>query len=117
MKAPLPRSLSLAPVLARLADESCSRALDPDPTRRCHTVGCVRAVAEHVGISRRTLHRYASKGVTIDQAERIADALGTHPADLWGVAAWNVALDESDAALARFWRVHPHSKLAKALIA
>lgn len=43
-------------------------------------------LAELLGRSRRTLHRYALTGLTIDQADTFARVIGAHPAQLW--PAW-----------------------------
>lgn len=96
----LARPLTLDPVLARLADRPCSRALDRHGAR-CLSPGCHRAVAEAIGKSRRQVHRLLRDGLTVPAAEQIAVMLATHPAELWGVAVWNAALEEHDAFLDR----------------
>lgn len=52
------------------------------PLRRAHPIS-VGLLAEHIGVSRRTVCRYARHGMTEDQADRAACALGTHPAIVW----------------------------------
>ncbi len=43
----------------------------------------IDTLASRIGVSRRTVHRWATHGVPADQADRAAIALGTHPACLW----------------------------------
>ena len=66
-----PRALTLDPALARLADRPCSRS-NAAPTRRCVYLGCDRAIAEALGVSRRSVVRYKRAGITVAMAERIA---------------------------------------------
>lgn len=40
-------------------------------------------LAAHLGVSRRTIHRWINTGIPVEQADRTAIALGTHPACLW----------------------------------
>lgn len=40
-------------------------------------------LAERVGVNRRTLHRLAHTGLTIDQADDFALSLGVHPLEVW----------------------------------
>lgn len=40
-------------------------------------------LAEQLGLSRRTICRYARHGMTEAQADHAACALGTHPALIW----------------------------------
>jgi hypothetical protein len=47
---------------------------------RTSTIGIL---AQRIGVSRRTLHRWAKNGVPVEQADRAAIALGSHPAYLW----------------------------------
>lgn len=91
----VPRPVSIEPVRARLAEQPCSR-FGADPTLSCVHLGCDRAVAERLGVTRRTVQRWKRRGLTIDDASRIASLLDTHPAELWGVVVWNFALDAHD---------------------
>lgn len=61
-------------------------------------------LAELFHLSRRTLHRYARTGLTIDQADGFAQVLGMHPTQLW--PAW-LAIDA--ARKARRERIRYHS--------
>ena len=50
--------------------------------------------ARRVGIDRAQLLRWRREGgITLDGADRIADALGLHPTELWGDDYWNAVLD------------------------
>lgn len=40
-------------------------------------------LAQRIGVSRRTLHRWANHGIPTDQADRAAIAIGSHPACIW----------------------------------
>ncbi|MBN4047629.1 hypothetical protein JYT71_01325 [Acidimicrobiaceae bacterium AH-315-P05] len=50
----------------------------------------IETLAIRLGVSRRTVHRWALQGVPAEQADRAAIALGTHPACLWP-EQWNAA--------------------------
>ena len=43
----------------------------------------IDTLAQQIGVSRRTVHRWISDGIPADQADRAAIAIGTHPACLW----------------------------------
>jgi len=43
----------------------------------------IKVLASRIGVSRRTLHRWAVEGVPVERADRAAIALGTHPACPW----------------------------------
>lgn len=47
---------------------------------RAETIG---SLAQQLGVSRRTVHRWIVDGIPADQADRAAIAIGTHPANLW----------------------------------
>lgn len=95
-----PRPLTIAPVLDLLAARECSRAAAPIG-ENCTTPGCMRAVAEAAGVDRRVVHRWAREGLTIDRADQLAAALDLHPILVWGVAAWNAAVEAHDDELDR----------------
>lgn len=59
--------------------------------RRAQRDLTVDAQAEVLGVTRRTIHRYATVGVELAQAERLACHAGLHPAAIWGDDAnrWN----------------------------
>lgn len=84
------RPLTLEPVLARLAGATCS-AHARSNEKRCWELGCVRAVAERLGRSRRAVHRMKRDGLSLNVADEVAVALGAHPIEVWGVDAWNHA--------------------------
>jgi hypothetical protein len=50
--------------------------------------------AERLGVTRRTLTRWAHTGVPVLQADRCAGALGKHPSEVWG-ALWYELSDPS----------------------
>jgi hypothetical protein len=58
---------------------SCFSGQDPDVT------GCLSQghLAAHLGVTRRTVQRWARRGLTDDQADRAAVALGTVPGCVW----------------------------------
>lgn len=43
----------------------------------------IETLAQQIGVSRRTVHRWIIHGIPADQADRAAIAIGTHPACLW----------------------------------
>ena len=45
--------------------------------------GTCRSCAEQLGVTMRTVIRYRKDGLSLDQADRVAFALGLHPFDLW----------------------------------
>lgn len=47
-------------------------------------------LAELLGVTRRTLHRYERSGLTIEQADMFAVRLGLHAAEVW--PAWHTDL-------------------------
>ena len=57
----------------------------------------VETLADRIGVSRRTVHRWAVHGIPAEQADRAAIALGSHPACLWP-EHWNQAYLEPSAA-------------------
>ncbi len=50
----------------------------------------IETLASRLGVSPRTIHRWASEGIPATQADRAAIALGSHPAYLWP-EYWNPA--------------------------
>jgi hypothetical protein len=50
--------------------------------------GRVRLVAEAVGVTRRTVFRWARDGLTWGAADKAACALGLHPSSVWGRDWW-----------------------------
>lgn len=50
---------------------------------RDHVVGPTGVLANVLGISFRTAHRYRRHGLTIDQADRAACELGLHASNIW----------------------------------
>jgi len=50
----------------------------------------IETLAARIGVSRRTVHRWAIQGIPADQADRAAIAIGSHPACLWP-KHWNRA--------------------------
>lgn len=73
---------SFAPVARLLADQGC-------PAGGCLTIGCDRAIANVLGVTRRQVQRYRHEGVSERQADRIAARLGMHPGDVWGWDEWD----------------------------
>jgi plasmid maintenance system antidote protein VapI len=63
-------------------------------------------VAETFGVTRRTVSRWKADGLTIDQADTLAVALDTHPAELWGPVVWNDAIDAHESHLEQHARRH-----------
>lgn len=43
----------------------------------------IETLAARIGVSRRTVHRWAIRGIPAEQADRAAIAIGSHPAYLW----------------------------------
>ncbi len=43
----------------------------------------IETLAQRIGVSRRTVHRWVIDGIPADQADRAAIAIGSHPACLW----------------------------------
>lgn len=43
-----------------------------------------RELAELVGVTRRTVNRWAAEGVPLCSADKAAARLGYHPAEVWG---------------------------------
>ncbi len=43
----------------------------------------IEILAQQIGVSRRTVHRWIIHGIPADQADRAAIAIGAHPAYLW----------------------------------
>lgn len=50
----------------------------------------VAIVAARLGVSRRQVHRFRTEGVTVNQADRLAMVVGSHPFAVWG-ADWERA--------------------------
>lgn len=50
----------------------------------------IETLAGRIGVSRRTLHRWAIHGIPAEQADRAAIAIGSHPACIWP-KHWNQA--------------------------
>jgi lambda repressor-like predicted transcriptional regulator len=69
----------------------------------------LRAGAPSVGAARKWVHRWKRRGLDEWEADRVATALGVHPAELWGGAWWSGVLvppsERLDAALLelRWW--------------
>lgn len=67
----------------------------PLHTRQCKHCGndpanndaCLRQqeLANLLGISRKTVHRWSQYGVTLDQADKAATQLGYNPIAIWGI--------------------------------
>lgn len=47
-------------------------------------IGTPRQVADALGIAPRTAYRWRSEGIPVDDADRLAIALGMHPIEIWG---------------------------------
>jgi hypothetical protein len=43
----------------------------------------IDTLATRIGVSRRTVHRWAADGVPAHQADRAAIAIGSHPVCIW----------------------------------
>ncbi len=43
----------------------------------------IDTLARRIGVSRRTVHRWAAHGVPTHQADRAAIAIGSHPVCIW----------------------------------
>ncbi len=50
----------------------------------------IEALAARIGVSRRSVHRWAIHGIPAEQADRAAIAIGSHPACIWP-EHWNQA--------------------------
>jgi len=57
----------------------------------------IETLAARIGVSRRTVHRWAIHGIPAEQADRAAIAIGSHPACLWP-EHWNQTYLEPSAA-------------------
>lgn len=55
-------------------------------------IGTERQVADLIGVAPRTCYRWKRNGVPLDDADRIAVALGMHPFAIWG-EAWAEMID------------------------
>lgn len=64
-------------------------------------------LAEEVGVSQRQVHRWRAQGLSWMVADRVAVALGTHPAIVWGNAFW----DEPEQTAARERQARHRAKL------
>lgn len=63
---PVPARLPWAPAMTLMANQTVS--------------GLARAA----GVPRETIQRWKREGVTVNGADLVADALGLHPAEIWG---------------------------------
>lgn len=87
----LARPLTLDPVIHRVAMTWTCSAHANGMARKCVERGCDRAVAEAIGVTRRSVQRWKHDGLSVLDADRVAAALDTHPAELWGGSVWNHA--------------------------
>lgn len=55
----------------------------------------ITGLARMLNMHRRTIHRYALKGLSLDQADHAACSLNLHPANVWG-REWQDAVDWDD---------------------
>ena len=60
-----------------------SRPYPLDPLAVEAQAPTIETLANRIGVSRRTVHRWARDGVPSGQADRIAVAIGSHPAYIW----------------------------------
>ena len=51
----------------------------------------VSQLAEIVGVTRRTIHRWKQNGIPAHQADRAAINAGQHPGNVWPDQWWNAA--------------------------
>ena len=86
---PAPR-LPLAPLIATVEGRRWMVARNGGVQR----TGPVKELSRETGVTTRSIHRYAHDGVPVDQADRMAIALGEHPAIVWGDAWVAVGLAE-----------------------
>lgn len=80
--------LALAPLLER-APRATGAGIATGTDHR------VSSLARLVGVTPRTVHRWAHEGVPVFAADRAAAALDDHPCLIWGEAWW-VAADAAD---------------------
>ena len=64
-----------------------------EPLARAARADSVVALARAVGVSPRTVHRWAIAGIPTLAADRAAIAVGSHPANIWP-RQWNQAIPE-----------------------
>ena len=62
---------------------TASRRFPFEPLATRASAPTVETLANWIGVSRRTVHRWAIEGVPAEQADRAAIAVGSHPAYLW----------------------------------
>lgn len=89
---PRPR-LPLAPALPYVAAEiDWHREASNNPS-----AGYPIALATLAGATRRTAHRWLTEQAIPERwADRLACALGEHPATIWGADYWRLATSEGD---------------------
>lgn len=46
-------------------------------------------VSYRLGVHHRQVHRWRARGVCVPSAEDVADRLGVHPTEIWGVGWWS----------------------------
>ena len=59
------------------------RLLPAEPLLLVLGMSSLRTLADKLDVNVRTVQRYLSSGLTFDQADRIACALGMHPLEIW----------------------------------
>lgn len=65
--------------------------LDVAPLIAASQRGTGNSLAEDLGCDRRQVTRWVNNGVPVDTADRLAVALGMHPAEVWGSGWWGAA--------------------------
>ena len=80
--------------LAPLA-EICARRWRPTRADNAVTTSDVGKIASVLGLDLSTVHRWRRRGsLTAVVADHAANALGLHPAEVWGDAWWDVDYNE-----------------------
>jgi len=60
-----------------------TRLLPAEPLMAVLGMSSLRTLSDKLEVNVRTVQRYVKVGLTFDQADRIAIALGMHPMEIW----------------------------------
>lgn len=90
MPRPLLPHLPLAPCEPQLLELAEAHNAQHPEQRGWFAAGLPWALKELTGCSRAHAHRVVREGMSWEFADRLAIALGLHPANLWGQAWWDL---------------------------
>lgn len=89
MTAPLQVRLPIGPLLA-LTDRHVA------PDRAVNALGPIGVLAQWSGLPQPTIHRWQRRGsIPFYSADKVALAVGCHPAEVWGMDWWSASYDQS----------------------